>query len=93
MIFGGYRPSPDPSRKREGKKLTYKDQRYYELLPSRIDELLAQIARDEEALHDPALYARDPAKFAALTKAIETARAKKDAAEERWLELAELAEG
>ena len=86
-------PSPDPSRKREGKKLTYKDQRDYELLPSRIDELLAQIARDEEALHDPALSARDPAKFAALTKAIETARAKKDAAEERWLELAELAEG
>ena len=34
-----------------------------------------------------------PNKFAALTAAIEKARADKDAAEERWLELAEKAEG
>ena len=40
-----------------------------------------------------ALYTRDPGKFAALTKAIEQARADKDAAEERWLDLAEKAEG
>jgi ATP-binding cassette subfamily F protein uup len=44
-------------------------------------------------LHDPSLYARDPSKFAALTKAIAAARTEKDAAEERWLELAELVEG
>ena len=74
-------------------KLTYKDQRDYEQLPARIDALLAGIARDEAALHDPALYASDQAKFAALTAAIDTARAEKDAAEERWLELAELVEG
>ena len=86
-------PTPAPSRKREGKKLTYKDQRDYDLLPARIEEIQAAIARDEAALHDPALYTRDPAKFAALTKAIEQARAQKDAAEERWLELAELVEG
>ncbi|MBS0477594.1 MAG: ATP-binding cassette domain-containing protein [Proteobacteria bacterium] len=81
---------PSPSKKA---KLSYKDQRDYDLLPGRIDDLLAQIARDEDALHDPALYTRDPARFAALTKAVETARAEKDAAEERWLELAELVEG
>ncbi len=74
-------------------KLTYKDQRDYDLLPGRIEEIIAQITRDEAALHDPALYTRDPAKFAALTKAIDAARAEKDAAEERWLELAELVEG
>ena len=74
-------------------KLTYKDQRDYELLPTRIDALLAGIARDEAALADPALYTRDPDRFAALTAAIAAARAEKDAAEERWLELAELAEG
>jgi len=85
-------PSPNPSRKREGKKLSYKDQRDYDLLPTRVEELTAQIARDEAALSDPALYTRDPAKFAALTKAIEAARAEKDAAEERWLELAEMME-
>ena len=48
-----------------------------------------QIARDEEALHDPDLYTRDPTRFAALTAAIDKARAERDAAEERWLELAE----
>jgi ATP-binding cassette subfamily F protein uup len=70
-------------------KLTYKDQRDYDLLPERIHKLEAQIARDEEALHDPDLYARDPKRFAALTAAIDKARADRDAAEERWLELAE----
>jgi ATP-binding cassette subfamily F protein uup len=73
-------------------KLSYKDQRDYDLLPKRIEEIEAAIARDEAALADPALYVSDPAKFAALTKAIETARAEKDAAEERWLELAEQVE-
>ena len=89
---GGPAPASTPPPPAKA-KLTYKDQRDYELLPSRIDDLIAQIARDEELLHDPALYTRDPAKFAALTKAIEKARAEKYAAEERWLELAELAEG
>ncbi|MCZ8325265.1 MAG: ATP-binding cassette domain-containing protein [Sphingomonadaceae bacterium] len=84
-------PAPPPPPKKA--KLSYKDQRDYDLLPGRIEELLAQIARDEAALADPALYTRDPAKFAALTKAIDAARAEKDAAEERWLELAELVEG
>ena len=85
-------PAPAPQAPRKT-KLSYKDQRDYDLLPARIEELLAQIARDEAVLSDPALYTRDPAKFAALTKAIEAARAEKDAAEERWLELAEQVEG
>ncbi|MBS1240115.1 MAG: elongation factor 3, partial [Proteobacteria bacterium] len=51
------------------------------------------IARDEAALHDPDLYGRNPAKFAALTEAVAKARAEKAAAEERWLALAEQVEG
>ncbi len=70
-------------------KLSYKDQRDYDLLPARIAEIEAQILRDEAALSDATLYTRDPARFAALTQAIESARAEKDAAEDRWLELAE----
>jgi ATP-binding cassette subfamily F protein uup len=73
-------------------KLTYKDQRDYDRLPARIEELEAQIARDEQALADPDLYTSDHARFAALTAAIEKARVERDAAEERWLELAEKAE-
>jgi ATP-binding cassette subfamily F protein uup len=73
-------------------KLSYKDQRDFDLLPGRIAQIEAAIARDEAALSDPALYTRDPKRFAALSAAIEAARAEKDAAEERWLELAEKAE-
>ncbi|MGQ3179335.1 MAG: ATP-binding cassette domain-containing protein, partial [Blastomonas fulva] len=73
-------------------KLSYKDQRDYDTLPERIEAIEAAIARDEAALSDPELYTRDPAKFAALTKAIEKAREEKDAAEMRWLDLAEQVE-
>ena len=82
--------APPPPRQQT--KLSYKDQRDYELLPKRIEELEAQIARDEDALHDPDLYVKNPDRFAALTAAIEKARADKHAAEERWLELAEMVE-
>jgi len=81
-----------PAPKAPRAKLTYKDQRDYDLLPRRIEELEAEIARDEAALHDPDLYARDPKRFAALTAAIDRARAERGAAEERWLELAEMVE-
>jgi len=86
------KPAATSTEKPKAPKLSYKDQRDYDLLPKRIEEIEAAIARDEAALADPALYVSDPAKFAALTKAIETARAEKDAAEERWLELAEQVE-
>jgi ATP-binding cassette subfamily F protein uup len=73
-------------------KLSYKDQRDYDLLPRRIEEIAAAIARDEVLLGDPDLYTRNPARFAELSGAIEKARAEKNAAEERWLELAEMVE-
>jgi ABC transport system ATP-binding/permease protein len=82
--------APPPLKQRS--KLSYKDQRDYELLPKRIEELEATIASNEAALADADLYSRDPARFAALTKGIEAARAERDAAEDRWLELAEEAE-
>jgi ATP-binding cassette subfamily F protein uup len=73
-------------------KLSYKDQRELDLLPGEIEKLEAAIARDEAALADPNLYGSNPARFDALTKAIDAARAKKEEAEMRWLELAEIAE-
>ena len=42
---------------------------------------------------DPDLYAKNPKRFSELSAAIDKARAEKDAAEERWLELAEMVEG
>ena len=73
-------------------KLSYKDQRDYDLLPKRIEEIDAKIAQHEAALADPNLYARDATRFDRLTKEIAALRNEKDAAELRWLELAEMVE-
>jgi ABC transport system ATP-binding/permease protein len=73
-------------------KLTYKDQRDLDRLPAEIERLQVQIAGTEEALADPDLYSGDPDRFAALTRQLDQLRAEKDAAEQRWLEVAELAE-
>ena len=73
-------------------KLSYKDQRDYDLLPNRIAEIDAEIAAAEQEMSDPALYTQKPARFAELTSKTESLRAEKDAAEERWLELAMMVE-
>ena len=51
-------------------KLTFKDQRDYDLLPKRIETLDAAIARDQVLLEDPDLYTRDPDGFERLMEAI-----------------------
>ena len=84
---------PPPPKPAAAPKLTYKDQRDYEILPALIAELEAAIAKGEAILADPELYTKDPQRFAAISKGIEAARAEKDAAEERWLMLAEMVEG
>jgi len=95
-VLGGKRANPrkvEPTAPPAPRaKLTYKDQRDYELLPKQIEQFEAAIARDEAALADPDLYAKEPAAFDRLMKAIEATRAQKDAAEHRWLELAEQVE-
>ena len=84
-------PPPPPAPK--STKLSYKDQRDYETLPERIEELELAIARGEEILADPELYTKDPQRFANIMRGIENARTEKEAAEERWLALAERVEG
>ena len=73
-------------------KLSYKDQRDYDRLPEEIDRLQAEVASDEAALSDPDLYSREPERFARLTERIARHRADIEAAELRWLEVAEMAE-
>lgn len=82
-----------PTKASAAPKLSYKDQRDYEILPARIAELEAAIAKGEALLGDPELYAKDPKRFATISEGIANARAEKDAAEERWLTLAEMVEG
>ncbi|MBA2636044.1 MAG: ATP-binding cassette domain-containing protein [Sphingomonas sp.] len=74
------------------RKLSYKDQRDLDRLPAEVERLEAQIAKAEQALADAGLYARDPGAFAGWTKQLADLRAQKHAAEERWLEVAEMVE-
>src|SRR5689334_600789 len=88
----GASTQPAPAGGRGGRKLSYKDQRDYDRLPREIERLEAEVAADEAALHDADLYARDPTRFAALTERVARNRAEIEAAELRWLEVAEMAD-
>jgi ATP-binding cassette subfamily F protein uup len=74
---------------RRSAKLSYNEARALADLPGTIDRLTATIAAQEAALADPALYTRDPKRFASVTAELERLRAELAAAEDRWLELAE----
>ena len=56
-------------------------------MPGRIEALEGEIAEIEAALGDPALYAKDAARVAALTARLGPAKEELDAAETLWLEL------
>ena len=71
------------------KKLSYKDQRDYDLLPARIEAIEAEMADIEAELSDGALFTRDNARFNALTAKLDALRTEKANAEDRWLALAE----
>ncbi|KTE25194.1 MULTISPECIES: ATP-binding cassette domain-containing protein [unclassified Sphingopyxis] len=79
--------TPPPPQAR--KKLSYKDQRDYDLLPARIEEIEKEMAAIETELSDGSLFARDSARFNVLTAKLDKLRDDKAAAEDRWLALAE----
>mgnify|MGYP001606861400 FL=1 len=79
-------PPPPPQAR---KKLSYKDQRDYDLLPARIEEIETEMAGIETELSDGALFTRDNARFNALTAKLDKLRDEKATAEDRWLALAE----
>ena len=78
-------PPPPTARK----KLSYKDQRDYDLLPARIEAIEAEMTEIETELSDGALFTRDQTRFNALTAKLDALRTEKAAAEDRWLALAE----
>jgi ATP-binding cassette subfamily F protein uup len=69
------------------RKLSYKDQRELEQLPSRIDELEAAVAALSEQLADPAIHAAGGAAMMALTAELTQTQSTLDAAYARWAEL------
>ena len=68
-------------------KMNFADLHALKVLPEKIAAAEIRIAALEQALSDAGLYARDPARFAALSAELGEARTVKDADEERWLAL------
>ncbi|MGF9762842.1 ATP-binding cassette domain-containing protein [Microvirga sp. 0TCS3.31] len=74
------------------RKLSFNEQHDLKTLPKRMSEIEAKIAKVQEILADPELYARDPARFQKAMDALTQLQADLHAAEERWLELEMLRE-
>ncbi len=88
-------PAPNATPKPtapQSKKMSFKQTHRLEKLPGEMKLLEAEIAKLEEVLVDPTLYARDPARFDKATRALGERQAALAAAEEEWLTLEELRE-
>jgi ATP-binding cassette subfamily F protein uup len=68
-------------------KLSYKDQRRLAELEALVHDMPAKVTALEAAMADPELYARDPAGFERMSRALAAARDQLAAAEEEWLHL------
>ena len=80
---------PEPARS----GLSFSEKHRLEALPGVIDRLGAEIAKLEEFLMDPELFARAPEKFRKASEGLAERQAALAAAEEEWLILMEKAEG
>ena len=72
--------------------LSFTEKHRLEALPAEMERLEAEMAKLQELLSDPDLYAREPVKFRKATEALAERQEKLSAAEDEWLALAEKAE-
>lgn len=79
------RPSAVPTVKTA--KLSYKDQRLYEVLPAEVEELEKEITIVEEKLSNSALFTQNREEFMSLTERLEMLKSQKDEKEMQWLEI------
>jgi len=84
--------APAPAAAPAKRRLGFNEQHDLKMLPRRMEELEAKIAKVQAILADPDLYARDPARFQKAMDALTALQADLTAAEERWLELEMLRE-
>ncbi|HTO79811.1 MAG TPA: ABC transporter ATP-binding protein, partial [Methylocystis sp.] len=81
-------PKPAAREKPVGRpRLSFNERHALATLPQKIEALREERAALEALLADPALYAKDPKKFAAAGARLEAAQIELAEAEERWLEL------
>lgn len=82
--------SPSIEQKNEIKekvRLSYKEQREYDLLPDEISKLEEQIRQTEEKLADPDLYLKNPKEFDKLSAKLLELKQDLEQKEHRWLEI------
>ncbi len=84
--------TPKPKEKPEpvNDGLSYKQEHRLKELPAIMARLEAEIAKLEEVLADPDLYAKTPVKFQKVSDGLAERQTALAAAEEEWLELEEL---
>lgn len=82
-----------PAKKAKPVKLSYKDERDWQLLPGKIEDLHRHVDAITKTLSDPTFYSRDPDGFHEKTKELQDSQTKLDRYETRWLELDELKAG
>ncbi len=80
-------PAKPRARKSEARKLSYKDQRELDGLPTRLADLATAKQKLETALADPELYSRDADAYHQAAQKLAEVTAAIEAAEARWLEL------
>jgi ATP-binding cassette subfamily F protein uup len=82
-------PVGNPAPKR---RLSFNEKHALETLPTTIEKLHAEIAKQQRKLDDPNLYAKDREAFDEASSAMARAQQELAAAEDRWLELEVLRE-
>jgi ATP-binding cassette subfamily F protein uup len=86
------RSEPPSERPKKKSRLTFSQQHQLKTLPGEIDKLNRQIAKLQEELEDPDLYAREPKRFDKLMATLTDLQSRLSEAEDTWLELEMLAE-
>ncbi len=79
----------EPAKKR---RLSFKEKHALETLPGKIEALQKKLGELHGLMADPDLYARDPARFDKVSKAVDETQTALSAAEDEWLALEMLRE-
>lgn len=86
------KPKAERGKPARTARLTFKDKHALETLPGEIEAIESRLKTLEAELADPGLYARDPARFNAVSDEHARLGREKSAKEDRWLELEDLRE-
>lgn len=77
----------EPASNKKPKKLSYKDQREYDLLPEKIEQLEAELEALNAEILDPAFYQQDESTTKPVLEKLNQKEAELETAFERWEEL------